>query len=92
MAAGTVSKPGYVDSLAAALIRDMPGAEVTTEQVRGDRYRFVVVWDQFNGVGHPERQERVWRIVEQTLSRDDLLKVAMIVTIAADELGSWQTE
>jgi hypothetical protein len=68
----------------------MPGAEVTSEQVRGDRYRFVVVWDQFNGVGHPERQERVWGLVERVLSRDDLLKVAMILTIAADELESWK--
>ena len=77
--------PGFVGRLADALRQDMPGATVDTEHIRGNRYRFLVEWDQFTGVGHPERQRRVWAVAEKVVPRADMLDVGMILTIAPDE-------
>jgi hypothetical protein len=86
MATGTVTPPTYVQRLADALQGGLPGAQVKHEQVRRDRYRFVVVWDQFDNLGHPERQKRVWDIADATLPKSDLLNVAMIITLAPSEV------
>lgn len=86
MAQGTLTKPAYVDKLTAALLRAMKGAEVDVEHVRGDRYRFVVVWKGFDAMGHPERQEMVWDLVEKNVSKADLLKVAMVLTLGVEDL------
>lgn len=92
MAKRTLSQPAFVSLLYAALQRDMPGASITTEHLHGQRYRFVVIWDRFNGVGHPERQKRVWRIVERVVPKEDIWDVGMILTIAGDELASYSAE
>ena len=87
MAKATLKRPpAFVLALKSALRRNMPKAEVTSEHVRGRRYRFVVVWDQFTGVGHPERQRRVWKVAEEVVPREDLFDVGMILTIAPQEL------
>ena len=86
MAEGIVTLPDYVAPLTQRLHSDLPSAEVSHEQVRGDRYRFVVIWGGFEGMGHPERQRRVWEIAESVVAKSDLLKVAMIVTMAPSEL------
>jgi len=64
----------------------LPGAQVASEQIRGSRYRFEVLWSHFSGVGHPERQRRVWAIAEAVVPRPDLLDVGMILTVAPEEL------
>ncbi len=87
MAKATVSRPpAFVARLEAAIRRELPGAEVTTEHVRGRRYRFVVISDEFSDVGHPERQRRVWDLAEAVVPRPDLLDVGMILTVAPEEL------
>ena len=89
MAKGTLTAPpAFVTKLVVALRKDLPGADVTTEQIRGRRYRFVVVADQFDGVGHPERQQHVWDLAERVVAGKDLLDVGMILTIAPEELSS----
>ncbi|HET6250244.1 MAG TPA: hypothetical protein VFE47_21315 [Tepidisphaeraceae bacterium] len=79
-------RPPYVEQLSAALQKALPGAEVDIEHVRTDRYRFVVVWPGFDGMGHPERQELVWDLTEKTLARSELRKVTMILTVGHDDL------
>ena len=87
MAKATLKRPpSFVTALESALRRELPKAEVTTEHVRGRRYRFIIVWPGFDGVGHPERQRRVWKVAESVVPRGDLLDVGMILTIAPDEL------
>jgi hypothetical protein len=85
MAKATVNPPTYTIQLAEALRADMPSAEVDFERVRGDRYRFLVIWRRFNKLGHPERQARVWDVAERALAASDVLKVAMIITLGTDE-------
>jgi len=79
-------EPPYVAKLSEALRRDLPGAEVTVEQIRGDRYRFVVLWKPFDPMGHPERQRLVWDIAQRELEGSDLRNVGMILTIGEEDL------
>ena len=83
--AGAVTKkkvPDYVTALAEALAQQLPGARVDAERIRGSRYRFIVIWDRFNNVGHPERQRKVWSIADRVVPGERLLDVGMILTIA----------
>ena len=82
MVEGTLTEPTYVARLISALQQRLPGAEVTHEQIRRDRYRFLVSSEQFNELGHPERQRIVWDVAGATLDREDLLKIGMILTVA----------
>lgn len=86
MAEGTLTIPAYVQRLTAALKQRLPGAEVDTEHVRGDRFRFVVVWGPFDQMGHPERQRIVWDLAEQELEPRELLNVSMILTLGDEDL------
>ena len=88
MAKGTVAEPAYVSQLAIALQRAFPKTQLTHEQIRRDRYRFVMVADAFEDMGHPERQRLVWEVADKALTKSDLIKVGMIITMAPSELPS----
>jgi len=87
MAEGTLTIPEYVTRLLESLERELAECEVDYEKVRADRFRFVVVWQKFEGMEHPERQQLVWNIADSVLEKPDLLKVAMIVTLAPSEVS-----
>jgi len=74
-----------VARLASALQQRLPNADVRHEQIRRDRYRFVVISEQFNDLGHPERQRIVWDVADAALSKGDLLNIGMILTIAPSD-------
>lgn len=86
MAQRTMIEPAYVEQLIVALRKALRGAEVSAERVRGDRYRFIVIWKSFDRQGHPERQQRVWDVAERALKADDLLKISMILTLGAEDM------
>src|SRR6266481_2197950 len=86
MAKSTVAEPAYVSRLAIALQAAFPGAQLTHEQIRRDRYRFIVVTDAFEDMGHPERQRLLWEIAEKAVEKNDLIKIGMIIAIAPSEL------
>jgi hypothetical protein len=86
MAEGIIDKPAYVERLTQALQQKLQGAEVTSEQLRADRYRFEILWRGFDNMEHPDRQRIVWDIADALLDKQDLRKVSMILTIADDDL------
>jgi hypothetical protein len=88
MAERTVAEPQFVDLLVTALKRELPGADVNIEHVRANRYRFVVTWERFDAMGHPERQKLVWDIAERVVPREDLWNVGMILTLGQEDLPS----
>ena len=51
-----------------------------------DRFRFVVVWKQFDAMDHPKRQDLVWDIAERELAPQDLRNVSMILTLGDEDL------
>ena len=81
-------EPAFVGQLTDALQNDLRGEEVRHEDVRGDRFRFVVVWHAFDSMDHPERQQLVWTIAERVLRPEDLLNVAMILTLGAEDVSN----
>ena len=88
MAEGIVTQPHFVAPLEAALQSQLPGAAVTHEQVRRERYRFIVVSEEFGRMDHPERQQLVWKIAEEVVPKADLWNVAMIITMAPAEVDT----
>lgn len=82
MAEGTLIAPAYVSQLTAALQHRLPDAKVHAEQIRRDRYRLIVIAEEFENLGHPERQRIVWNVADETLSKGDLLNIGMIITLA----------
>lgn len=86
MAEGTLAQPAYVARLSTALQANVAGASVASEKVRGERYRFIVVAEQFEGQDHPLRQRTVWDVADRTLPKEDLVNVAMIITLSPSEL------
>ena len=86
MAEATLTVPGFVVTLARGLKKQLKGAAVSYEPIRRDRFRFFVIWDKFDGMGHPERQRLVWDIAESVLERSDLLNVGMILTLGHEDL------
>ncbi len=87
MAEGTIAEPAYIALLTEALHRRLPTASIAHEQVRRDRYRFIVVDDSFTNIGHPERQLLVWKVVEEVVDKADIWNVAMIITMAPSEVA-----
>jgi stress-induced morphogen len=88
MAQKTLTDPPYVAKLLAALRKRIPRAQIDCEQVRRDRFRFIVVSSKFDRLGHPERQRLVWNIAEKALDGADLIKVAMILTLSRKEFAT----
>lgn len=86
MAETTVGLPSFVRRLSDVLKQRLAGAEVDHEQIRGTRYRLVVVWQGFDDMDHPERQQLVWDIADEVLDKPDLLNVGMIITLGKDDL------
>jgi hypothetical protein len=86
MAQQSIDVPAYVADLTAALQKAFPKAEIGTEQIRRDRYRWIIVDKSFEKLGHPERQRRVWAIAEESVKRASLMNVGMIITMAPSEL------
>jgi hypothetical protein len=86
MAERTLIHPDYVAKLTEALAKALPGASVDSEQVRGERYRFAVLWSKFDGMGHPERQDEVWDIAAKTPDAEALRNVTMILTLGEQDL------
>jgi stress-induced morphogen len=63
-------------------------AVVETEPVDGNgRYRFAVVSPQFESMTHLQRQDALWEVVGQILSREASLDISLILAFSASEIG-----
>ncbi len=63
-------------------------AKVAYGAIPGTRlHRFVVVCPSFKKLAHSERQDIVWRIAQQTLSREEQFFISMILTVTPEEAG-----
>lgn len=75
-------KKALVDGLGAVgIVADVDSEPVPTTKL----HRLMVLAPKFKALKHTERQDLVWRIAEQTLSREDQLKVSMILTLTPAE-------
>jgi acid stress-induced BolA-like protein IbaG/YrbA len=61
--------------------------DVQTEAIPNTRlHRVIIVSRQLQELGPAERQDLVWRIMGEHFSRDEQLRVSMILTLAPDEI------
>ncbi len=64
-------------------------ARVDIERVQGTRlHRVFVIADAFAKLRPLERQDLVWRIIDQSLTPDERLQVSMIYTVTESEMPS----
>jgi stress-induced morphogen len=78
--------PQQVEALKAAFQTEFH-AEVDAEQVNSQgRYRFAVVSPQFEQMTQLQRQDGLWKLVDQTLPRDATLDISLILAFAPSEL------
>ncbi len=64
-------------------------AEVEVEKVgAGGRYRFAVVSSQFDKMNQLKRQDEIWKVVDKTLSRNEILGISLILAFAPKELAA----
>jgi hypothetical protein len=72
-------------------MRERFGGDVEAEpdQDDGNRYQFWVFSPQFKEMSHLQRQDALWKLVEQELSREEQLDVAMIWTFAPGEIDEF---
>jgi hypothetical protein len=62
-------------------------ARVDTEPVKGTKlHRVFVIANAFAHLRPAERQDLVWRIVDQSLMPDERLQISMIYTVTESEL------
>jgi hypothetical protein len=62
-----------------------PGVKI--EAVHGTKlFRVRVLARKFEKLGHSERQDLVWRVIEHELPIEDQLRISMILTLTPDEL------
>lgn len=84
--AGVKEPPTFVARLKTAVVDALKAndieAEVSAEPVPTTRlYRVAVMAPKFKALKHTERQSLVWRIAEQALAPDELLRISMILTL-----------
>jgi hypothetical protein len=82
--------PPFLDTLKSALVDGLKAsgisAQVGIEPVPTTKlHRVMVLASKFKALKHSERQNLVWRIVEQALAPDEQLKISMILTLTPDE-------
>ena len=73
------------ESLAEALRKTFE-ADVEMELVNpSGRYRFAVVSPRFQEMTQLARQDEIWRLVDETMSREATLDITLILAFAPDE-------
>jgi acid stress-induced BolA-like protein IbaG/YrbA len=63
-----------------------PDAKVKIDRSKpADKFGGLVVWKGFEGADQVARQERLWKILRDQLSRDEQLKITAILTMTPAE-------
>jgi len=82
--------PKYVAELMSALQKLEPGAKLDVERRRGRggyQYTIAVMSDRFESRGWRERHKRLWDAMYETLTDDQLGRVAVIALRPSDLNG-----
>ena len=65
------------------------GGKVEYEPVNTlGRYRFAITSKNFDGIPHLQRQDAIWKVVDQVLARESTLDVSMILAFAPADLAT----
>ena len=76
------------EALREGLAKGGVSADVSAEKIPSTKlHRALVVSPQFEKLRPSERQDLIWRIVQQHFSPDQQLQISMIVTLAPSEIS-----
>lgn len=77
------------DAVAAELVRRF-GGEAEAEPVNGGgRYRFLMLSPRFKEMTHLQRQDAIWDMLGEVLSREENMDVSIVLTFAPGEMDEW---
>ena len=72
----------------AKILRKKFQAEVDFEKVNDKgRYRFAVVSEQFRGVPHLTRQDQIWKVVDEAISREATMGISLILAFDPSDIA-----
>jgi acid stress-induced BolA-like protein IbaG/YrbA len=77
----------FLQVVADLLQKHFPGSQLEIERASGDRVGGFLIWGGFSGVEQIERQRAVWKVLRQSLSASDQLRVAAILTLTPEEMA-----
>jgi hypothetical protein len=79
--------PAFLQRLTDTFAREMPGSDVDVEKVGStNRYRLAVVWSGFPKRNQLRRQDKVWKLADEALDREELLRISLILAFRPEEL------
>jgi acid stress-induced BolA-like protein IbaG/YrbA len=68
------------------LPQDLPGMQVEIDPLRrGFKISGIVVWQSFEGLEPIDRQQILWEKLRARLSREDQLRIAILITFTPAE-------
>jgi acid stress-induced BolA-like protein IbaG/YrbA len=81
-----------VERIRVAIEKGLPGAIIDdmAEVRAGGRVGGAVIWSEFRGIEQIERQEKLWAVLGEALSREEQLQISLIITLTPDELAAIQ--
>jgi stress-induced morphogen len=68
-------------------LREEFGGRVEAEPINGrGRYRVALVSEHFRKMTHVQRQDAIWKVVDEALPRDATVDISLILAFTPDEL------
>lgn len=77
--------PAYARKLRDQLLTAFGGTVSVERTGTGRRCGFTILSEAFSGIDHSERQERIWKVVDETLTKRESLEISVIVAFAPDD-------
>jgi hypothetical protein len=74
-----------IKKLSGILAAEFQGASIELEKSGLGKIAGFLIWSGFKGVEQITRQERLWKVLENKLTSNELLQVSAILTITPEE-------
>jgi len=62
------------------------GGQADIEEINSGQFRFTVLSERFSGMPHLRRQDEAWKIIDSTLSPEQVLDVTLVLTFSPDDV------
>jgi stress-induced morphogen len=72
--------------LSEVLTQQFPDSELEVVSSSADRIGGLLIWKGFEGQEQIERQRTLWNVLRRSLSKDEQLQVASLLTLTPEEM------
>lgn len=71
----------------------LPGATTELEDIPlSEKLSGFVIWEEFAGESHRERQRTLWKVLREKLDAEEQLGLSAILTVSPAEIASLKSE